>query len=402
MPRHPARPRCAAALAVLAAAAAALTSCSSSGGGDGAGTAGANTADPTGAVSHTANVTITAANGCTPDHTTFAAGAVDFQITNKDATAVSEVELLDGEQIIGEKENLPPGLHGSFSVRVDAGKYTLYCPGASPEKSTIIVAGKAATNQDTTTAALLKTGAQRYADYVDTQVANLRTAVQKLDHALHGTDLAAAQDAYLQARPFYERIEPVAESFTVGPDNLDADIDLRIQDVKKGEPWTGFHPIERGLFQRRSLSGLAGLGDGLVANVKKLQGKTTGLEYQPFELANGAGELLDEVATSKISGEEEHFAHSDLSDFQANDEGAEQAFAALEPGLRKIDAALTDAVATRFKALDTLIAKYRTDANASGFVFYGELTKADKRAFSEAVTAVQAPLSKVASKVARG
>jgi iron uptake system component EfeO len=396
MPAHLHR-RLATTVSVVALAGTALAACSGS-----SGTDASNSAGTTGAQSRVAHVTVTSAHGCTADHTEFPAGGITFDIVNRDATAVSEVELLDGEQIVGEKENLPPGLHGSFAVRVVAGTYTLYCPGASPERSTIKVTGKSQIAQDSTEA-LLKTGASRYSQYVTTQVGYLVRGVEKLNTALHGTDLKAAQNAYMRARPYYERIEPVAESFTVGSgnssDNLDADIDLRIQDVVKGKPWTGFHPIERGLFQRESLAGLQDLGSGLLANVQKLQGKTKGLSYQPFELANGAGELLDEVATSKITGEEERYSHIDLCDFQANDEGAEQAFAALQPGLKRIDGALTDTVAAGFTALDKLVDTYRTTANASGFVFYGALSRADKQSLSAAVSAVQEPLSKVASKV---
>src|SRR5579871_5100295 len=56
---------------------------------------------------HTASVVITAQDGCKPDKSSFPAGPLTFNIENKDATAVSEVELLSGERIVGEKENLP-------------------------------------------------------------------------------------------------------------------------------------------------------------------------------------------------------------------------------------------------------------------------------------------------------
>src|SRR6202012_2894759 len=108
-----------------------------------------------------------------------------------------------------------------------------------------------------------------------------------------------------------------------------------------------------GLFADNSLSGLGTYGDGLLANVKKLQTLTTGLTYQPAELANGAVDLLDEVAKSKITGEEERYSHIDLLDFQANVEGSEQAFANLQPGLEKIDATFSDTVRTAFAPPDT-------------------------------------------------
>jgi iron uptake system component EfeO len=359
----------------------------------------ASTQSAAGGNPHQATVTITAADGCKADKTSFAAGPITFAITNKDATAVSEVELQSGQRIVGEKENLPPGFSGSFSVTVDAGTYTLYCPGAQQENTAITVTGKAASTGDSSVDALLSQGTKEYASYVTSQITYLLQTSQALDTALQGTDLTAAQQAYMKARPYYEKIEPVAESFTVGSDNLDNDIDARIDDVPASQ-WEGFHRIEKGLFQDKSLTGLASYGDSLVANVKKLQSLTTGLAYKPYELANGAQDLLDEVASSKITGEEERYSHIDLLDFQANDEGAEQAFAALQPALAKIDASLTSNIAQQFAALDTLVDTYRTGANASGFVFYTALTATDKQKLAAAVKAVQEPLSQVAAKVA--
>ncbi|MFC1402588.1 MULTISPECIES: iron uptake system protein EfeO [Streptacidiphilus] len=378
-----------------------LTACGSSSGSKSADAASpAGSASATAAVDpHKADVTITAADGCSVNQKAFAAGAITFSISNKDAAAVSEVELLSGQRIVGEKENLPPGFSGTFAVSVDAGSYTLYCPGAANENTTLTVTGKAATSGDGSVDALLAQGTKEYAAYVTNQVGYLVQSSEALQKALQGTDLAAAQQAYMKARPYYEKIEPVAESFTVGKDNLDADIDARTGDVPAAQ-WEGFHRIEQGLFQTKSLKGLSSYADGLVANVKKLQTLTTGLSYKPFELANGAQELLDEVASSKITGEEERYSHIDLLDFQANDEGAEQAFASLQPALSKIDPALTTSISSAFTALDKLVDTYRTGANASGFQLYTALTNADKQKLAAAVKAVQEPLSQVASKVA--
>lgn len=345
-------------------------------------------------------VTITAADGCTADHLSVPAGPLTFDVTNKDATAVSELELQSGERIVGEKENLPPGFSGSFSVNVDGGSYTLYCPGAKAEKTTLTVTGKAAAGTgDTSVETLLAQGTKQYGAYVTNQVGYLVQTSEALQTALEGNNLAAAQAAYMKARPYYEKIEPVAESFTVGKDNLDNDIDARAGDVPAAQ-WEGFHRIEQGLFQRKSLAGLSTYGDGLVANVKKLQSLTNGLTYKPFELANGAQDLLDEVASSKITGEEERYSHIDLLDFQANDEGAEQAFASLQPALGKIDPSLTNQIAGEFTTLNNLVDTYRSGTNASGFVLYTSLTTSDKQKLAAAVKGVQEPLSQVASKVA--
>jgi iron uptake system component EfeO len=369
----------------------------SSGGGGSAGASAGASGNP-----RAIGVTVTAAGGCGLSTATAPAGALTFNITNKDATAVSEIELLGGERIVGEKENLPPGFSGTFAVNVDGGKYTLYCPGAKQEKIDFTVTGTAAAGTgDTSVDGLLATGVKQYSDYVTTQVGYLVTSSEALATALKGTDLAAAQQAYMKARPYYEKIEPVAESFTADGTDLDAAIDARVDDVPLDQ-LTGFHKIENGLFEAKSLDGLSTIGDGLVTNVKKLQTLTTGLTYKPFELANGSQELLDEVSSSKITGEEERYSHIDLLDFQGNDEGAEQAFADLQPALTKIDATLTGKVSTAFTALNTLVDKYRTGDNPSGFVLYTSLTDSDKRDLAAAVKAVQEPLSQVASKVTGG
>lgn len=386
-----------AALAALSTAS--LVACSSSGGaspGSGSVTASGGST----AAAKVANVTITAAGGCRLDSTTLAAGGVTFKVQNKDATAVSEIELLSGERILGEKENIPPGLGGQFAANLSAGKYTVYCPGAPVERSTVTVVGKSA-KADDTVAALLKTATSEYTRYVDTQLGYLVTTTEKLDRALHGTSLAAAQTAYINARPFYEKVEPVAESFVIGKDNLDADIDARVNDVPRAK-WSGFHLIEQRLWVEKSLSGTGPWGDRLVSDVKLLQRKAKSLTFQAPDLANGAQSLLDEVASTKITGEEERYSHIDIVDMANNVEGSEQAYADLQPALERIDPALSTTIEKAFAALDTMLAKYRTTKNVSGYTLYTALTPADKRAMSAAVKAVAEPLSQVAGKVANG
>ena len=344
-------------------------------------------------------VTMTAADGCEPDASVLRAGAVTFTITNKDATAVSEVELLSAQRIVGEKENVPPGFTGTFTVTVSAGSYTLYCPGADPERRALTVTGNSTDTKSDTLTQLLASATKGYGSYVTTQVHALLVATRKLAHALHGANLAAAQRAYITARPFYEKIEPVAESFVVGTDSIDADLDAREGDVPAAK-WRGFHRIEKSLFETKTLAGTAHYGDLLVADVKRLQRLTVGLTFQPTELANGAQELLDEVAASKITGEEERYSRIDVLDIANNVEGSQQAFAELEPVVHRIDADLAATIATAFDALDKLVDTYRTDGNVSGYVHYGELTRIDKTKLAAAVKAVQEPLSRVAAKVA--
>ena len=349
-------------------------------------------------------MTVTEADGCVASPDTVPAGQVTFLITNVDALSVTEVELVSDQRIVGERENLAPGFDSTFSARLDGGSYEVFCPGAATERQPFTVTGEAAA-QSADLTALLDQATVDYATYVDDQISFLIVPVEELATAIKAGDLAAAQAAYIKARPFYERIEPVAESF---PD-LDPAIDLRVGDVEAGTTWTGFHPIEQGLFEKQSTEGLAPLADQLIVDIQSLQAEAGKLAeatnagseggYQAFEIANGSATLLDEVLASKITGEEEAYSKIDLLDFEANVEGSLQAFATLKPALDQIDPTLVPQIAAAFDALTATLDKYRDPNSASGWVSYDQLTDADKKTLTDALLVVQEPLSAISAKI---
>ncbi|MEO1951142.1 EfeM/EfeO family lipoprotein, partial [Thioclava sp.] len=139
----------------------------------------------------------------------------------------------------------------------------------------------------------------------------------------------------------------------------------------------------------------------LVKNVKMLADLSGGIEYRPEDLANGAAALLEEVQSGKISGEEEAYSHIDLVDFAANIEGAHQAFAFLEPGLKRIDPDVAETIAQRFADVQTMLEDYRDPDALGGYKIYdAELRKSDAVKLSRAIQMLQEPLSRIAEKVA--
>lgn len=335
---------------------------------------------------------------CVLDHNSAPAGPVSFEVSNKDASGVSEVELLSDKRILGERENVIPGLKPStFTVTLGGGSYQLYCPGSDPENTTFTVTGTAASTGNSV-ADQLKTGTDGYALYVSGQVDSLVSAVNELKTAIDAGDVKAAQLAYAKARPFYERIEPVAESF---PD-LDPALDLRIADVEPGAKWTGFHPIEKDIFEAKAITASTKeLAAGLVQNIGKLKTLTAGLKYKAEELANGASGLLEEVQSSKITGEEEAYSHIDLVDFAANIEGSQQSFEYLKPALSKIDADLTNTISAKFDEVNKAMDGYKDASAIGGYKIYDAALKAsDGKKLTQLIQSLQAPLSKIAEKVA--
>jgi iron uptake system component EfeO len=344
------------------------------------------------------NVAVTLTDsGCTPDQIHVASGPVNFEITNGGTSNVSEMELKsESGVILGEAENVVEGIPGSFSLNLDPGKYIVNCPtGSEEDQGTLEATGKATATPQGAPAALLAKAAAGYKSYVEAEVAKLRAGTEEFVAALEAGDTAKAKELFGPVRIHYEAIEPVAESFG----ELDPDIDARINDVEHLDEWRGFHRIERTLWEQGTTEGTASYAKQLMKDVETLQGKVKTIELQAAQLANGAVELMNEVSTSKITGEEDRYSHTDLSDFEGNLSGSRKAFELLIPALKQTgNAKLAEEIEGRFEEVQKSLDVYRRDTPL-GFALYGELTPQDKRHFAVEVDALAEPLSTVAAKI---
>ncbi|HEX3172882.1 MAG TPA: iron uptake system protein EfeO [Solirubrobacterales bacterium] len=227
----------------------------------------------------------------------------------------------------------------------------------------------------------------QYRDYLEKNTAALVVATKPFVEAVRSGEVDEAKALYAAGRIPYERIEPVAESFG----GLDPRIDVRANDVPASE-FGGFHRIEKALWVDNTTAGMAPVAEQLQADVEELQRKVKSVDLQAVQIANGANELLGEVSASKITGEEERYSHIDLVDFEANVEGAEAAFDAVEPLLSAKDPQLAEDIAAHFADLYAALEPYR---RGSGFVPYTELTKTDTRKLAQEIDALAELLSQV-------
>jgi iron uptake system component EfeO len=334
--------------------------------------------------------------GCSPAKVEVPAGPVTFKVSNAGSAKVTEFELLNEQGIIvGEKENVVPGIDGSFSLSIRPGSYVLSCPNGSKTAKGSLEATGSAAPQKAASAKVLAKASAGYKTYVISESAKLLAGTKTFVAALGRGDLAAAKAQFGPVRAHYEAIEPVAESFG----NLDPEIDARVNDVPNLEDWTGFHRIEQILWVERTTDGTKPLAAKLLQDVQTLDAKVQTLTYQPAQLANGAVELLNEVASSKITGEEDRYSHTYLSDFAANVGGAHEAFVLLAPALRENgNAALATTLTARFAAVERGLAPYER-STPLGWALYGALTPKDRKTLAQAVDALAEPLSTVAAKV---
>ena len=339
---------------------------------------------------------------CTLTAAAAPSGNVVFEVTNK-GSKVTEFYLLasDGLRIVGEVENIGPAITRNLIVQAAPGSYMTACkPGMVGDgiRATFTVSNSGKNPiADADVAALLQTASDQYKAYVRDQTAELVVKTEKFAALVTAGDDAAARTLYPDARTHWERIEPVAESFG----DLDPRLDLREADLEEGQTWTGWHRFEKDLWPPTGYTALTTaerrtLADQLVADTKDLSARVQGLTYDPTKLGNGAKELLDEVATGKVTGEEEAWSHTDLWDFQANVDGARVAYEALAPALAKKNATLATTLTERFAALQTALDAHKKGA---GFVFYDELTGAQVKQLADAVNALGEPLSQLTAEV---
>ncbi|WP_240376016.1 iron uptake system protein EfeO [Bacillus piscicola] len=246
---------------------------------------------------------------------------------------------------------------------------------------------------ETQQAAILEEEANTYKEFAMEQLDQFVLETEQFVEAVKAGDVEKAKELYAPARMYFERSEPIAESFG----DLDPRIDARLADLEaegQEENWSGYHKIEYGLWEEGTTEGYDETADQLLNDVKELRAKVETVEVSPDLMITGAVDLLNEVSTSKITGEEEIFSHTDLYDFKANVEGAEKIFEIFKAKLQEKDTELVGTLEENFATLNDLLAQYE-DGNG-GYVSYEELTDEDTKALSTAVDELGEPLSQMA------
>ncbi|MFE5915786.1 iron uptake system protein EfeO [Streptomyces sp. NPDC056468] len=342
-------------------------------------------------------VSVTATDDkCEVSKKEFPAGHVELAIENKGSKVTEVYILFPDDRIVTERENIGPGTKQTVTAEVKAGDYTIACkPGMKGDgiRQTVKATGKgAAAKRDPR----LDKAVAAYREYAQAQADETLPKAEAFAEAVKDGDVEAAKKAYAPSRIGWERTEPVAESFG----DIDPKVDVREDGLEDGQKWTGWHRLEKSLWQDKKLTDEdTTLADQLITDLKDWQKRVGKAEITPTSMANGAKELLDEVATGKVTGEEERYSHTDLVDFKANVEGAEKAYELLKPVAQENDPALVTELDKQFAALDTLLDKYRADKSSYDFTSYDKVGKDARKELSDGVNALAEPLSKLAAAV---
>ncbi|MEN1832574.1 iron uptake system protein EfeO [Pseudomonas lijiangensis] len=235
-----------------------------------------------------------------------------------------------------------------------------------------------------------------YKIYITENIDELVSHTKEFTDAVKKGDIATAKKLYAPTRVYYESVEPIAELFS----DLDASIDSRVDDHEQGveaEDFTGFHRLEYALFSKNTTQDQGPIADKLMADVNDLQARVADLTFPPEKVVGGAAALLEEVAATKISGEEDRYSHTDLYDFQGNIDGAKKIVDLFRPQIEKQDKAFATKVDKNFATVDKILAKYKT--RDGGFETYDKVKENDRKALVGPVNTLAEDLSTLRGKL---
>ena len=238
-----------------------------------------------------------------------------------------------------------------------------------------------------------------YKIYVAENTNRLVQDTKAFTDAIKAGDVEKAKGLFAPTRTSYEKIEPIAELFS----DLDVSMDARADDYELAEQdptFTGFHRLEYGLWEKNSTEGLAEYADRLMADVTTLNQRINDLTFPPEVVVGGAAVLMEEVAATKISGEEDRYSRTDLWDFDANFAGAQKIYELLRPLIAGTEAKFVTKVDGNFKDVAEVLGKYRTPED--GFVSYEELSDTDRNMLSAKVNTLAEDLSTLRGKLGLG
>lgn len=240
------------------------------------------------------------------------------------------------------------------------------------------------------TSELLTKAVANYKAFVDEQADLFVAQTKVFAAAVKSGNIEQAKLEYTKARVYFETIEPIAESFG----ELDPKIDAREADVENVKDWTGYHRIEKALWVDKSLEGQGKYADQLVKDTEELQKQVKSLQLEPKAMVAGAMELLNEAATSKITGEEELYSRTDLVDLAANVNGSKTVYLAIIPALNEKNPDLGTQLDKQFLAMEQILLQYQKNGQ---YITYDQLTTEQIRQISDQLSQLSNLMNQTAS-----
>lgn len=187
-------------------------------------------------------------DSCEVSKTSIPAGHVELAVENKGSKVTEVYVLFPDDRIVTERENIGPGTRARITAEIKAGTYEIACkPGMKGKgiRQTVEVTG----GRSAARSPEMDTAVAGYRTYVQAQADETLPKVKAFTDAVAAGDVEAAKKAYAGSRIGWERTEPVAESFG----DIDPKVDVREDGLEDGQKWTGWHRLEKALWQDEKL-----------------------------------------------------------------------------------------------------------------------------------------------------
>lgn len=236
-----------------------------------------------------------------------------------------------------------------------------------------------------------------YKLYVSENVDQLVKDTTAFVEAVKAGDIEKAKTLYAPTRVSYEKVEPIAELFS----DLDVAIDSRADDyegAEKDPAFPGFHRIEYSLWAKKTADDVKPVADKLLADVKELQSRIAKLTFPPEIVVGGAAVLMEEVAATKISGEENRYSKKDLWDFKANVDGSYKIVELVRPLIAEKEKPFLAEVDKNFTTVFDILKKYEAK-DGKGYVDYDQLSDKDRTVMAAAINKLAEDLSTLRGKL---
>lgn len=336
------------------------------------------------------NVSILA-HSCEPMEMTIKSGKTRFIIHNKSDKSV-EWEILKGIRIIDERENILPGFTRKMTSTLDPGVYEITCGLLSNPKGKLIVElAEGAEKYPKPTPLELVAAIAEYKVYTITEIKQLLKVTKKLAAAIAAADLNNAKLFYAPAMQHYEHIEPFIKQFSNIEQAIAADENLYAE-KDKNPNFSGFHKLEKGLFEHATTAELEIVANQLIEDIAKLEVLAAKAKITAIQLVNFSIALMREVQSGKLTGTRQPYAHTEISGIYANTDGSYRIFRLLRPMLAKSNPELKLQIEQQYKSILTQIEKQKTQGI---FNTYNQLNETDKQRLIKDVTSLLAMLEKL-------
>ncbi len=221
---------------------------------------------------------------------------------------------------------------------------------------------------------------QEYLSFVNKELSEMVVQLEKLNQSVQKGQLAQAKAAYIQAHQHYETVRPVIVLFG----NTDRTINPRADyflDKEKDYRFVGFHLVEYLLFAKQDLKAALPASDELLLKGKDLQKRVLTETIEIPKLVQASADFMEMILETKLSGQENIYSLSDLSDMAANAKGSQAIIEVISPF---IESKTLDQIKENDQKINKIVQSYQL---AKGqYAPYSQLKQQDKMALYSLLT----------------